>query len=614
MNATVDSADLALTLSDSPDPVASGAQLTYTLTASNLGPQAVNSVSVEQQLPSGPTFVSASSTLGSCSPVGNTVTCTLGTLSAGANATITVVIRPMTTGVIASTASVSGAFPDPNPVNNSANATTSVLANGIDLVASEVSNPPGSAARGGNFGASDTVFNRGSAPSGASVTRYYLSPDTLRNAGDLLLTGVRSVAALAGGATSTGKTSLTVPATAKGGHFYLLACADDTRVIAESNEVNNCLSSVSTMQVVGPDLATTALSNPPATLLLSDTMLVTDTTTNIGTLAATASVTRYYLSLNTIKDGTDVRFSASRAVGALNPGSSISGQASVKAAPGTASGVYYLLACADDTSLVKELEETNNCRTSQTTVQLTGPDLHVPSVATSSTAIVGTAFTVQETTANQGSGAAAASVTRYYLSLDQIRNGADKLLTGTRAVPMLAAGQASAGPNVNVTIPAGTATGTYWLLACADFGVIVSETSEVNNCTASAATVQVSGADLVQSVVNFGGASVAVGQAFTASDTVLNQGNAAAATSVTRYFLSIDTIQSSGDRLLTGSRSVPAAAAGQSQPGNAAVTVPSTTAPGMYHLLACSDYTKIVAETIELNNCLASTTKINITP
>ena len=41
----------------------------------------------------------------------------------------------------------------------------------------------------------DTVKNIGAVPSGTSTTRYYLSLDGVKNAGDTLLTGSRPVPA-----------------------------------------------------------------------------------------------------------------------------------------------------------------------------------------------------------------------------------------------------------------------------------------------------------------------------------------------------------------------------------------------------------------------------------
>jgi hypothetical protein len=42
-----------------------------------------------------------------------------------------------------------------------------------------------------------------------------------------------------------------------------------------------------------------------------------------------------------------------------------------------------------------------------------------------------------------------------------------------------------------LTVPAGTAVGTYFLLACADDPPVVLESNETNNCAASAETVVV---------------------------------------------------------------------------------------------------------------------------
>jgi uncharacterized repeat protein (TIGR03803 family) len=127
-----------------------------------------------------------------------------------------------------------------------------VIANVVpvpDLVETAVSNPPSTANSKGTFQATDTVLNQGSGDAGASVTRYYLSLDTTRNGGDKLLKGTRAVPALASGDSSTGNAELTVPATIANGTYYLLACADDTKLVAESNESNNCTASSTTITI-----------------------------------------------------------------------------------------------------------------------------------------------------------------------------------------------------------------------------------------------------------------------------------------------------------------------------------------------------------------------------
>jgi len=62
------------------------------------------------------------------------------------------------------------------------------------------------------------------------------------------------------------------------------------------------------------------------------------------------------------------------------------------------------------------------------------------------------------------------------------------MLNGNWAVPSLDLGATSSG-TVTVTVSAGTASGTYFLLACADDTLVVKETNESNNCKASAMQV-----------------------------------------------------------------------------------------------------------------------------
>ena len=64
-------------------------------------------------------------------------------------------------------------------------------------------------------------------------------------------------------------------------------------------------------------------------------------------------------------------------VGAAPSPRSLHGQANkgsiiVTVPPGTPPGLYYLLACGDDTNQVGEANEANNCRASQTRVQVGG--------------------------------------------------------------------------------------------------------------------------------------------------------------------------------------------------------------------------------------------------
>ncbi|PWU17547.1 MAG: serine protease [Candidatus Rokuibacteriota bacterium] len=226
----------------------------------------------------------------------------------------------------------------------------------------------------------------------------------------------------------------------------------------------------------------------------------------------------------------------------------------------------------------------------------------------------GRAFTVTDTVQNSGLAPAASSKTRYYLSLDGVKNAGDTLLTGTRSVPDLASGEASSG-TVTVTIPAATPFNAYFLLACADDLEAVAETDEGDNCIASAgAVVTVGRPDLVQNTVSDPPATKARGKSFPVTDTVQNIGTVPSGSSKTRYYLSLNAAKSADDKVLTGIRSVPVLAAGQSHTGTVTVTIPLATTPGTYLLLACADNANTVGETNETNNCKASSTTVIVTP
>jgi len=125
----VGEADLAITKTDSPDPVITGNDLTYTVTVNNNGPDTATSVTVTDNLPAETTFVSCSSTGGGvCGGSGNNRTVTFASLASGQSETITFVANVSCSvadgTAISNTASVSSFTPDPDVANNSATAST----------------------------------------------------------------------------------------------------------------------------------------------------------------------------------------------------------------------------------------------------------------------------------------------------------------------------------------------------------------------------------------------------------------------------------------------------------------------------------------------------------
>ncbi|MFL5581313.1 MAG: CARDB domain-containing protein, partial [Gemmatimonadaceae bacterium] len=485
--------------------------------------------------------------------------------------------------------------PNPAYLVSPAQATVTVTSDEIppDLIVTALTGPATGGA-GASITLTDTTRNQGAAGAGSSTTTFYLSSNATLDAGDLLLAS-RAVPPLAPGASNSGSVTVTLPASLTAGTYYLLAKADGDDALVETQEANNVLH---TTVLVGSDLQVSNLTAPTdagAGLPLT----VTDTTRNAGSGAAVATTTTFYLSNDGTLDAADTVL-GSRAVPALAAGASSSGSVVLTLPAATATGVYTLIARADSGDVVGETYENNNTRGATLRV---GPDLNVTTFTAPATAGVGTSFVVSDTTRNSGGGTAAASTTRFYLSLNGTLDGDDVLL-GFRAVPSLAPGTSSAG-SASLTIPATTAGGSYYLIAAADADNVVAETVESNNIINRSIVI---GADLV--VLSFAAPTDAgAGLTLALSDTTRNQGTGTTAPSTTSFYLSTDATFDAGDALL-GSRAVPALASSASSSGSVTVTIPAGTATGTYTLFARADAGDVVAEAYENNNLASRTLRI----
>jgi hypothetical protein len=131
----------------------------------------------------------------------------------------------------------------------------------------------------------------------------------------------------------------------------------------------------------------------------------------------------------------------------------------------------------------------------------------------------------------------------------------------------------------------------------------------------SADTLRVALPDLVATGVSNPPPVLGRGNGFAVTDALLNQALVGAAASTMRYYLSTDRVRGGADRLLAGTRPVPALGAGQSDTGTASAIIPATTPLGTYYLLACADdLAPKMAEGNESNNCATSASTVRVAP
>ena len=310
-------------------------------------------------------------------------------------------------------------------------------------------------------------------------------------------------------------------------YYYVVSASNSQGESGDSNEA-------SATAHIPPDVVVSFVA--PGVSGSGATMTVSVTTKNQGAGTAAQSTTRFYLSDNSVFDPSDTFLNA-QAVPELLAGASSSSSVSIVIPPTTV-GSHYLIATADADAVLDESNEANN---SVARLLQIGPDLTISAFTVSGNGGADSTIVVNDTTKNQGGGLAGASITRFYLSLNNVLDAGDTLIGG-RNVAALDAGAASAG-TTTVTIPASTTAGTYYLFAKADADGSIAETAETNNFASRAVLI---GSDLVISSLTVPVKSGS-GATITINDTTSNQGGGAAPASVTRFYLSANSVIDASD-------------------------------------------------------------------
>ncbi len=148
--ATTSITDLSITKVANPTTVAVGATTQFTITVTNTGPSAATNTIVSDSIPTGLTYVSNTTTTGTYNSSNGQWT--IGTMNAGATATMTIVTTMNATNSVTNIAVVSTATQESNYANNFASATVAGLQNqfgcidiyksAVDSNGNTIQNPP----------------------------------------------------------------------------------------------------------------------------------------------------------------------------------------------------------------------------------------------------------------------------------------------------------------------------------------------------------------------------------------------------------------------------------------------------------------------------------------
>jgi len=162
--------DIAVSVVASPTLVAIEDTLTYTICVTNTGPSAATGVTITNLLPSGISMVSVTASQGSCSIVGSTVRCNLGTVDGPGKAIVTITCVPTTETTLLNRTHVTRVEPDfylpNNAITNLVTAERRYLA---------VSNP---SVREGDNGTTNAVFElKLSVPAAHPITVDFATSD-----------------------------------------------------------------------------------------------------------------------------------------------------------------------------------------------------------------------------------------------------------------------------------------------------------------------------------------------------------------------------------------------------------------------------------------------------
>ena len=479
-----------------------------------------------------------------------------------------------------------------------------------DLVVQNQNVDPSGIAPGGIVTASCDVYNQGTATSGESTLRYYLSTNNTYGSGDIEL-GSDAVGSLYPGMLSNQEQLLVIPSGTATGIWYILFVADADNQVIESMEDNNVASFMITVQTSSPDLVVQNQNVSPSSVLPGANVNASCLVLNQGNGAAGSSNLKYYLSSNTTFGGGDILL-GSDAVNSLGVGQSSSQEQLLTIPSGTATGTWYILFYADADLQVNESNENNNIAYFMITVLASQPDLIVMNqdadpIVLPPGGVTNTSCDIM----NQGYGNSTSCNLKYYISLNNTYGTGDIEL-GSVVVAALGTGQ-SVEKIHSLTIPGSISAGDWYIRFYIDPENQVAESNDNNNIGYLQIIIQNNIPDLIIQNNEISPLTVEPGDQLNVNYEVKNQGNGASSSTSINYFLSSDNIYDYSDTEL-GDHALAGLDVGEITVVNDYVEIPGSSAEGNWYILFYVDKDGQVAESNENNNIAFSQFIVSISP
>src|SRR5207249_3983809 len=248
---------LTVVSADAPDPVAAGANLTYTLSYTNTGNANATAILLTNTIPANTAFVSA----GSGTLSGSVVTWSIGSLAAGASGSVQLVVRvttPLANGTVITNSTFSIASLQTAPVSGTAITTTVTSAPVLTVSATDAPDP---VAAGGTITYTLSYSNSGN----TGATGVMIN--------DTVPANTTFVSATAGGSLAAGVVTWSIGSLAAGASGSVQLVVRVNTPLATGTVITDgtfSIDSVETALVTGAAITTTVTSAPVLAVSASD--------------------------------------------------------------------------------------------------------------------------------------------------------------------------------------------------------------------------------------------------------------------------------------------------------------------------------------------------------